>query len=211
MITLKQTLAACAFTLAASSFAAAQAERPSIGSVDKLEASADAVYGTDSRALANGASVIFEDRIETGPKARLQSTLRDGTQLTLGADATLIIDEYVYDPNQSGGKMALEIVGGAFLFVGGKIEGETGGNVDIRTPVGTLGVRGTTVWGGAIDGGYGVLVLDGEVKVQTAGGSVVLNAGEATMIYGGAEGNPELPHAWPKEKIDRAVKTISFQ
>ena len=31
-------------------------------------------------------------------------------------------------------------------------EGPTGGNVAIKTPVGTLGVRGTTVWGGFIDG-----------------------------------------------------------
>ena len=71
-------------------------------------------------------------------------------------------------------------------------------------------MRGTTVWGGSIDGGYGVLVLDGEVTVETHSGSVTLNAGEATMIYE-AGGEPQLAHSWPKEKIDRAVATISFQ
>jgi len=31
-------------------------------------------------------------------KARLQATLKDGTQLTLGENATLVADEFVYDP-----------------------------------------------------------------------------------------------------------------
>ena len=96
------------------------------------------------------------------------------------------------------------------MIVGGKIEGKTGGNVAINTPVGTLGVRGTTVWGGAIDGGYGVLVLDGEVTVETAGGRVTLQKGQATMIYD-RSGAPDFPHIWPKAKIDEAVRTISFQ
>ena len=32
-------------------------------------------------------------------------------------------------------------------------------------PVGAIGLQGTTVWGGPIDGGYGVIVLSGEVTV----------------------------------------------
>ncbi len=80
---------------------------------------------------------------------------------------------------------------GAFLFVGGKIEGPSGGNVEIRTPVGTLGVRGTTFWGGAIDGGYGVLVLSGEVSVTTRRGRVVLKEGQGTMVFSG-RGLPAL-------------------
>lgn len=131
-----------------------------------MQMQAEAVYQSSARPLANGAEVIFEDRLKTGPGARLQSTLVDGTQLTLGENASLVVDEFAYDPSKEGGKLSLDVVQGAFLFVGGKIEGRTGGNVAINTPVGTLGVRGTTVWGGAIDGGYGVLVLDGEVTVE---------------------------------------------
>jgi hypothetical protein len=33
--------------------------------------------------------------------------------------------------------------------------------VQIRTPVGAIGLRGTTVSGGPIDKGYGVIVLSG--------------------------------------------------
>ena len=203
-------IAAGAFALATVHSAAAVAERQPVGSVDKAQAQVEAVHQDNVRPLAEGAPVIYDDMLKTGDDARMQATLKDGTQLTLGEQATLMIDEYVYDPSQDGGKLALKVVEGAFLFVGGKIEGKNGGNVDIKTPVGTLGVRGTTVWGGAIDGGYGILVLDGEVRVQTHSGSVTLKAGQATMIYG-AGNEPELAHSWPKEKIDRAVATISFK
>ncbi len=97
---------------------------------------------------------------------------------------------------------------GAFLFVGGKIEGPTGGNVAIKTAVGTLGVRGTTVWGGAIDGGYGVLVLDGEVILKTKRGSVLMRKGQGTMVYGGRV--PEAAAPWPEDRTKRAVATITI-
>ncbi len=209
MSNIKHTLAAALFAAALIPAASAVAERPAVGAIDKVQLRAEAIYGGDARRLADGAPVIFEDRLQTGKKARLQSTLKDGTKLTLGENASLVVDEFAYDPAREGGKLAFEVVQGAFLFVGGAIEGKTGGNVDITTPIGTLGVRGTTVWGGTIDDGYGILVLDGEVVVSTAGGAVTLKAGEATMIMHPMHG-PSAPHAWPQEKIDRAVKTISF-
>ena len=210
MRSVKSIVAGCAFSLVAASAGPAMAERPVIGAVDKAQGEVAAVYDGSASLLVRGSDVAFEDMLKTGPEARVQSTLKDGTQLTLGEKATLKVDEYVYDPSQTGGQMTLDVVEGAFLFVGGKIEGETGGNVAINTPVGTLGVRGTTVWGGRIGSGYGVLVLDGEVTVTTGAGTVTLNAGEATMVYDGGK-YMEDAHSWPKHKIDEAVETISFQ
>ena len=43
--------------------------------------------------------------------------------------------------------------------------------MQIRTPVAAMGVRGTTVWGGPIDNGYGVIVLSGEVTVNREEGN----------------------------------------
>ena len=67
--------------------------------------------------------------------------------LTLGENATLVVDEFIYDPSRSRGQLLLRVVKGAFLYVGGRIEGETGAKVQIRTPVAAIGLRGTTVWG----------------------------------------------------------------
>jgi len=179
-----------------------------VGQVDKLQGQADASQGAQKRTLAAAGDVLFLDRIETGDAARMEATLADNTKVTLGEHGRLVIDKFVYNPDKQGGALSIEVKG-AFLFVGGKIEGPTGGNVAIKTPVGTLGVRGTTVWGGFIDGGYGVLVLDGEVTVNTKHGQVTLRKGQGTMIYGNKAPNKAAP--WPDQRVKAAVATISFK
>ena len=179
-----------------------------IGRVDKVERQAVAVVEGATRDMQAGGPVFFGDMIRTGAASRLESELADGTKVTLGGHAKIVVDEFVYRPGRPGGKLGLDVVRGAFLFVGGKIEGPTGGNVAIKTAVGTLGVRGTTVWGGRIDGGYGVLVLDGIVTLRTRRGSVTMRKGQGTMMYAGR--SPEQAAPWPEDRTKRAVATISF-
>src|ERR1700719_2985513 len=94
------------------------------------------------------------------------------------------------------------------LYVGGQIEGVNGAKVQIRTPVGAIGVRGTTVWGGPIDKGYGVIVLSGEVTVTGRRGTVTLKQGQGTMLFG--DGKPQRVAAWPAGRMKRAVASITF-
>lgn len=187
---------------------AARADTKTVGIVEKAQGPAQASQGGVARDLSVQGPVLFRDKLRTGADARLEAKLADDTVLTLGANGKMTVDEFVYDPNREGGKLALSVPTGAFLFVGGKVEGRTGGNVSIKTPVGTLGVRGTTVWGGRIDGGFGVLVLHGEVVVHTRHGAVTMKEGQGTMIYG--RKGPTLAQPWPEDRVKRAVATISF-
>jgi hypothetical protein len=179
-----------------------------VGTVDKVQEQVIALQSGVTRDLRPSGDVLFKDKLRTGPNARLEAKLADDTVLTLGENGKMTVDEFVYKPGQRGGKLAINVTQGAFLFVGGKIEGPTGGNVDIKTPIGTLGVRGTTVWGGPIDGGFGVLVLKGEVWVKTKHGMVDLKEGNGTMIFGRKA--PMKAAAWPDDRTKRAVATISF-
>jgi hypothetical protein len=187
----------------------AAAQPIAVGTVEKVQAEASATQSGATRELAAPDPVLFKDKLRTGVGGRLEAKLADGTGLTLGEKGKLTVDEFVYRPGEKGNKLALAVTTGAFLFVGGKIEGPTGGNVSIKTPVGTLGVRGTTVWGGRIDGGYGVLVLKGEVWVKTAHGTVALKEGSGTMIF--PDKAPEKAQAWPDDRTKRAVASISFK
>lgn len=180
-----------------------------IGHTDKVEASVTATNKDGVRPLADKDLILFKDALATGKGGRLQGTLDDGTQLTLGENAKIVVDDFVYDPNKPGGALDIKVKKGAFLFVGGKVEAKSGATVAITTPVVTLGVRGTTVWGGSIDGGYGVLVLSGEVEVKSKRGSVLLKSGQGTMVY--ADKAPEKAGAWPEDRTKRAVATISFK
>jgi hypothetical protein len=190
------------------STAPALAGSEAIGAVDKVQNVVTATRAGGARDLQAANPLFYRDALKTGPGARFEGKLDDGTVLTLGEKGKLTIDEFVYKPGAAGGKLALTVAQGPFLFVGGKIEAPSGGNVDIKTPVGTLGVRGTTVWGGKIDGGFGVLVLKGEVWLKTKNGVVDLKEGSGTMVYAGKA--PTAPAPWPQDRTQRAVATVSF-
>jgi len=188
---------------------AASAASEAIGAADRVQDLVTASRAGSARDLQAGQPLFFRDAIKTGPGARFVGKLDDGTVLTLGEKGKLTIDDFVYNPNVQGGKLVVSVAQGAFLFVGGKIEAPTGGNVDIKTPVGTLGVRGTTVWGGRIDGGFGVLVLKGEVWLKTKRGTVDLKEGEGAMVYGAHA--PTSPAPWSADRTKRAVASISLK
>jgi hypothetical protein len=186
----------------------AVAEPTTVGTVDKVQAQVNATQAGRTRALAVKSEVYFRDRCHSREGARLQATLKDGTQLTLGENATVVVDEFIYDPSRSRGELSLRVVKGAFLFVGGRLEGVNGAQVQIRTPVGAIGLRGTTVWGGPIDKGYGVIVLSGEATVTGRRGTVTLKQGQGTMLF--ADGKPQRAAAWPAGRMKRAVASITF-
>ena len=48
-----------------------------------------------------GAPVHMNDQLLTGANARLQVTFRDGTVLTLGENAKVVVDRYVTIPNKA--------------------------------------------------------------------------------------------------------------
>lgn len=194
-------------------FAATQpgmaADRAAIGTAERVQAEATAIHEESRRALDDGSPVLFEDTLRTGESARLRASLDDGTTVTLGENASIRVDSFVYEPSADKGRLVLDVLEGSFLFIGGAVEDLNDSEVSIATPVATIGIRGTTVWGGPIDGSYGVLVFAGVVTVTTESGSVTLRAGDATMIDG-RDAVPDPPAAWDEGRTARAMASIAF-
>jgi hypothetical protein len=117
----------------------------------------------------------MNDRLRTGANARLQVTFRDKSVLTLGENANVVVDRFVYNPAKSTGEVALSASRGAIRFVGGSIEQLQEKKITVSTPVAALAVRGTDFWAGPIDGQYGVLLLKGNVRVSNRAGAVTLS------------------------------------
>ncbi|MBD1549340.1 FecR domain-containing protein [Roseibium aggregatum] len=97
--------------------------------------------GGNRRTKVLGDNVIYNERIETNPGGLVQVLLRDGSTFTVGANSDLVIDEFVYDPNAGTGKLVASFSKGVARFVGGKLSKNRGG-VTVKTPVGTIGIRG---------------------------------------------------------------------
>ena len=148
----------------ASPLGAAAAE--SVGTITKVQGS--------TTPAANGTPVHMNDRLRTGANARLEVTFNDNSKLTLGENANVVIDRYVYNHNKSSAQVVLSASKGAIRFAGGKIEQMNQKNIVVNTPYAALAVRGTHFWAGPIDGKYGVYLLNGKVGVSNRAGAVTL-------------------------------------
>ncbi|MBO9711555.1 FecR family protein [Sphingomonas sp.] len=88
--------------------------------------------------------VAINDLVQTGAKSQLQVLLLDKSVFSVGANARVTIDRYVYDPGR-GRQFGASVTKGAFRFMSGRPDRGTGSS--IRTPVASIGIRGTIVEG----------------------------------------------------------------
>lgn len=178
------------------------------GKVRLLQGQAAASGPEGSRALGPGAGFALNEHLTTGPDSRLMAVLADGSELTLGANADFTVDEMVLDQNHP--SALFHLAKGAFRMVGGAIARMPGHRMEIASPLGTIGIRGTDVWGGSLKSPFDVFLIEGQVDVTTPGGTVVLNQpGQGTSVM--APGQPPLPPVmWNPALRDRAFATVSF-
>jgi hypothetical protein len=192
--------------LVAFAFAAAAHAAEVVGKVSRLQG----VASSGQSRLAVGSPVARDQAIETGPGARLEIAFVDGTIFTVGEKAKITVDRFLFNPDGARNALQLAVVG-PFRFVSGKLGKSLGSNVSIKMPFATMGIRGTDVWGGPLDNRYGVFLASGIVTISAGGGTVVLSRpGSGTNIerVGAAPGNVTQ---WPKDKVARAIATVTFR
>jgi hypothetical protein len=150
--------------------------------------------------------VNLAETVATGAGARATIALNDGTTITLGEKARLVIDAFVYDPAAASTLHAS--VAGAFRYLSGRLAPGATRQASVTTPVATIGVRGTDFWGGPIDGRFGVVLFEGAVSVTVGGETVLLDAGGLGANFGGAAAMSVT--RWPQDKVARALATVTF-
>jgi hypothetical protein len=92
------------------------------------------------RVLRIGIDVQANELITTNANDRAHLVFMDGTSLTVGPNARLTIDKFVYDPNTKTGDLAISASKGVFRLVGGKISKTS--PITVTTPSSTIGIRG---------------------------------------------------------------------
>lgn len=92
-------------------------------------------------------SILFGDVIKTGPKTNMQILFDDQTVFTIGENTEIVINEFIYDPNQNNelNKISAEIFQGSLKVVTGLISKKNPENLSIILPTGVLATRGTEV------------------------------------------------------------------
>ena len=152
------------------------------------------------RVIGSGKPLFLNDHVTTDDAGRLQILLLDETVFTLGPNADMVLDEFVYDPATNAGKVSANISKGAFRFVTGQVARKTPENLKVKLAVGTIGVRGTVVVGET--GPQGSLVINagaapGNNADEPASAIVVENAGKKVFSNRSGEGIRVVPGGVP--------------
>jgi hypothetical protein len=142
------------------------------------------------RTASAGADDLIFDRdvfagemVKTPGSASTVIRFEDKTQIQVGANSSIVLDKFVYDPASGTGDAAIKFGTGVFRFITGDIKNKDA--VKLSTPTTSLTIRGTKfILAVAADGTTTLGVLEGAVDVAPCGGNqpVRENTGQAVQV-----------------------------
>lgn len=139
---------------------------------------------TSPIAVSSGDGIVMGDNLSTGTDSRLQVMLLDESAITLGPDADLTIDEFVFDPaNTNANTLAASLLKGTFRLVTGGVARENSEGTSLTLPNAVLTIRGTTVMGACA--ASCIVALAGSGEANTAAkkpSSVTLKSAKGEVI-----------------------------
>lgn len=175
-------LGSACFALALTA-AATPSAAEAVGLVQRLQ---NAVYGTPPSAPRASKyrrdGIESREVIETAANSAVEIGFVDGSNMTIGAGANVMIDDFVFDQDSTTGHAVLTLTQGAFRWVTGIMPS---GGVRIETPTATITVRGTSVKVAVKPNGDSLLGLDkGEVTIipKGKGDTVKLIKGQSARV-----------------------------
>lgn len=161
------------------------------------------------RSLSKGGVVYPGETINTGPNSYLNIKFTDGSRTLLRPNTRFQIAEYRYsapaerrhdsgsrDVEQEGeGNALFRLMKGGFRAVTGLIGRENRDNYKVRTPVATIGIRGTDFEARLCAGdcfdidpmprdGLYAGVFDGGINLENGGGIIERDAGQYGFVAG---------------------------
>lgn len=124
-------------------FAAESPSPKAIGYVMKVEGDAAVIVAGNAQPAKVGMPVFVNSSIKTGANGSLGVTLEDNTVMSFGPNSQLSFDAFAYEPSEQNLKLSAKITHGTLNYISGVIAKLKPEAVEINTPTGTIGVRGT--------------------------------------------------------------------
>jgi hypothetical protein len=161
----------------------------SIGQVVWIKGTVQATLpDSTARTLKRRDAIYEKDTLTSGPDGTGQVVFSDGGLLALRSDSAIKISEYKFDKaTPSTNKNVVEVVKGGFRTITGAIAKTNPNGYEVKTPVATIGVRGTDfsiIYSEKCDKnsdsakcGLAVKINKGIVSLDNAEGGITLTAG----------------------------------
>ena len=93
--------------------------------------------------LRVGDTLQEKDRVVVPAGGAAGITLRDDTRISLGSGATLVLEQFKFDPQTQEGVVETSILSGAMRYITGLVGRNRREAVRVRTTTTTIGIRGT--------------------------------------------------------------------
>ena len=116
---------------------------PVVGSVKIVHGEASIYRSSQVIPAVEGAHLLAHDSLRTSTGASLGLILQDGTRVSLGPNTSLDIDTFTYEPVEGHFALLLRLSRGVLAYISGKIAQFSPGAIQVETPVGVVGLRGT--------------------------------------------------------------------
>lgn len=190
-----------AVALAVAGVTAHAIEKVTVGNTKTVVRTVTGTLDEDKRRLELRDDVYHNEMIETQAASATQIIFLDETTLTLGPNARMTLDRFVFDPDPKKAAFVMTAVKGAFRFVSGKLPKKS---YVIHTPSATIGIRGTiltivvlpfTRYGGNEEFVVNITVERGTAEVVNCLGERVIldHPGMSTTISGRIGGRCSAP------------------
>lgn len=160
----------------------------------------------NERILRIGIDVQANELVTTAAKDRAHLVFLDGSSLTVGPNARVIIDRFVYDPASNTGDLAINASRGVFRLVGGRISKQK--PIVITTPSSTIGVRGGITIVTVTPTETVANFVYGNSMTVTAGGQTQTATRAGSQVVTGAGGVPGLPSLLKQGGLGAALNQL---
>ncbi len=153
-------------------------EKISVGNAATVVRTVTGTIEADSRQIALLDDLYHNELVETGEESATEIVFLDDTRLSLGPDSSMVLDEFVFDPDPSKASFVLTATKGVFRFASGNLPGKS---YTINTPTATIGIRGTAFTLSVLpaqDGGSGLVVT----LVMESGAALVTSCHSETVL-----------------------------
>jgi len=172
------------------------------GQVTEITGPTQITRGSDKILAALKTGIESNDKVET-LNSKTGITFADDTHVTISEHSKLLIDDFVYDPKSSSGKIGLKAPLGTVRYLSGKIAHHNNKDVAVSTPTASIAVRGTDFSLTVDETGKSLIILlptkignkyiVGKIEVTTLAGTVTLDQAFEGTVTTSFDTKPSAP------------------
>lgn len=182
-----------------------------VGAVEEVSGEAYVIRADGTQETITIGTPIFQgDIIETKGDGAVNVVFMDETSFSVSDNARFAVDEYTFDPATESGTQNFSVLRGVFVFTSGLIGRDDPDDVEIDTPVGSIGIRGTIIAGDIQPGGESeITVIEGAIIVKNGFGEATLSQQFETVKLMGFDSSIDNMGVQPAQMVSQNYGKVS--